>query len=136
MKLTRTLMMTVAATILSTAAMAEGNTTNSSNSMNGTVNDQSSTESYSSQNDMNSNTGSNVQTSTSSNVQASANLDSETIENVQASLKDAGHNVSTDGVWGPKTAAALRDFQQANGLTPTGSIDSQTLAALDIDRGM
>jgi peptidoglycan hydrolase-like protein with peptidoglycan-binding domain len=35
---------------------------------------------------------------------------------------------------GPKTQAALKEFQQQNGMQPTGQIDEQTLAALDIDQ--
>lgn len=131
MKLSRTLMMTAAATILSTAAMAEGTTNHSTT---GSMNEQSPTESYAPQSGADA--GTSASTGASTNVQATANIDSQTIQSVQASLNNAGHSLSADGVWGPQTASALRQFQQENGLTPTGSIDSQTLAALDVDRGM
>ncbi|MFA5592324.1 MAG: peptidoglycan-binding domain-containing protein [Micavibrio sp.] len=74
------------------------------------------------------NTGTATATSTSL-----AGLDSGTIEQVQESLRDEGHSVSVDGIWGPRTAEALRQFQQANGLSVTGAPDSDTLAALDVD---
>lgn len=35
-----------------------------------------------------------------------------------------------DGVWGPKTESALRNFQTQNGLEPTGSLDSRSAVAL------
>ena len=59
-------------------------------------------------------------------------LDRATVQSVQASLKNEGHSVSVDGVWGPRTAAALRNFQEANNLPATGTLDSKTMAALDI----
>lgn len=55
------------------------------------------------------------------------------VESVQASLAQEGYNVSVDGVWGPQTADALRQFQQANSLDATGEIDARTLAALNVD---
>ena len=60
--------------------------------------------------------------------------DSATIQSAQAKLREEGHKLSVDGVWGPKTAAALRDFQKANSLPATGTLDSETLAALQISR--
>lgn len=80
-------------------------------------------------------------TDTTANVNATANTettaqapDAATVESVQASLKSEGHNVSVDGVWGPKTMAAVRDFQQSNGIPATGRLDNQTLAALAVQR--
>jgi putative chitinase len=37
----------------------------------------------------------------------------------------------TDGKFGPQTSAALKDFQQAQGLPATGSVSDQTFAAID-----
>lgn len=59
-------------------------------------------------------------------------MDIETIQSVQASLKNEGHAVSVDGVWGPKTAQALRDFQRDNSLPATGTLNAETLAALNL----
>jgi peptidoglycan hydrolase-like protein with peptidoglycan-binding domain len=38
-----------------------------------------------------------------------------------------------DGVWGPKTESALRNFQTQNGLEVTGRLDEPTARALGID---
>jgi len=35
-----------------------------------------------------------------------------------------------DGEMGPKTEAALRDYQQKEGLTATGTADTETMAKL------
>ena len=52
----------------------------------------------------------------------------------QWSLSDRGYDPgNTDGIWGPNTEAAVRDFQQAQGLPPTGTLDQNTLSALGID---
>jgi hypothetical protein len=40
--------------------------------------------------------------------------------------------VSADGVYGPRTRAAVKRFQRANGLTPDGVAGQQTLAALGL----
>src|SRR5215472_18652823 len=37
-----------------------------------------------------------------------------------------------DGVWGPQTKSAVRQYQQRHNLTATGQLDSQTLAALNV----
>lgn len=55
------------------------------------------------------------------------------VEAVQARLNAAGASpaLREDGLFGPKTEAALVDFQRANGLTPSGRVDAPTLAALE-----
>jgi peptidoglycan hydrolase-like protein with peptidoglycan-binding domain len=59
--------------------------------------------------------------------------DSSTVRNVQQALQSKGYDVgSVDGVMGPKTQSALREFQQQQGLTRSGRIDQQTLSALDV----
>ncbi len=50
---------------------------------------------------------------------------------LQESLDSAGEHVRVDGVWGPQTTAALRDYQKANGLAVTGHLDQPTRAMLD-----
>lgn len=61
-----------------------------------------------------------------------ASLDS--VKQLQESLSERGYDVGpVDGLVGPRTQAALRQFQQDEGLDASGEIDAQTLTALDID---
>jgi peptidoglycan hydrolase-like protein with peptidoglycan-binding domain len=54
------------------------------------------------------------------------------IERVQTALKQNGHDPGPiDGVSGPRTTAALKAYQKAQGLEPTGRLDEATLAKLD-----
>jgi len=63
-------------------------------------------------------------------------LPSSTVRMLQHSLMQGGYAVdAADGVWGPKTAAALREFQRVKGLQPTGRPDPQTLTALGVPSG-
>lgn len=56
-----------------------------------------------------------------------------TVRMVQHSLIQGGYAVdAADGIWGPKTAAALREFQRAKGLEATGRPDSKTMTALGV----
>jgi peptidoglycan hydrolase-like protein with peptidoglycan-binding domain len=49
----------------------------------------------------------------------------------QQALKDKGFDPgSIDGVMGPRTMAAVKDFQQKEHLTVTGSLDAETSARL------
>jgi surface antigen len=61
-------------------------------------------------------------------------LSRDMIFKVQQRLHDLGFYVrdNIDGRWGPNTAAAVRNFQHAKGLKPSGQLDSKTLAALDL----
>lgn len=53
------------------------------------------------------------------------------VKAVQQALKDKGHDPgAVDGEMGPKTEAALRDYQQKEGLTATGTADTETMAKL------
>jgi surface antigen len=63
-----------------------------------------------------------------------AALSKETILKVQQRLRDQGFYVrdNIDGVWGRKTMAAVANFQQSNGLTPSGQLDVPTLNALGL----
>jgi hypothetical protein len=55
------------------------------------------------------------------------------VRNLQQTLQDKGIDPGPiDGIWGPRTSAALRDFQQNQGLDATGQLNAQTLAALGI----
>jgi peptidoglycan hydrolase-like protein with peptidoglycan-binding domain len=58
---------------------------------------------------------------------------SSTVRDAQQALQDKGHDVGPiDGVFGPKTSAALRDFQSAQGLKVTGQLDRETMSALNV----
>lgn len=57
------------------------------------------------------------------------------VRSVQQALKQKGYDTgSIDGHVGPSTEKALRDFQQAQGLPQSGSLDAQTLSALGVDQ--
>lgn len=65
-----------------------------------------------------------------------ADWDQSRVRDLQQSLKDAGHDLTVDGQWGPETEQALRDFQRDEGLDASGRPDGETMAALggqDID---
>jgi peptidoglycan hydrolase-like protein with peptidoglycan-binding domain len=57
----------------------------------------------------------------------------EQVKAVQQALKEKGHEAGdVDGKMGPKTEAALRDFQQKEGLKATGHADAETMAKLGV----
>jgi len=57
------------------------------------------------------------------------------VRSVQQSLNDRGYSAGPeDGQWGPNTENALRQFQAANGLAQTGTLDQQTLSSLGVSR--
>ena len=51
---------------------------------------------------------------------------------IQRALNRLGFDVSVDGVTGPETRAAIREFQRSAGLTVDGIAGPKTLAALDL----
>ena len=57
-------------------------------------------------------------------------MDEKTVKQVQQSL-----NVKADGVWGPSTEAALKKYQQENGLPATGQLDQATKQKLNVQGG-
>lgn len=62
--------------------------------------------------------------------------DQQVVRQVQEKLKQEGYQVGpVDGIWGPRTQSAVREFQQAEGLEATGELNQQTLAALEIRGG-
>ncbi len=64
---------------------------------------------------------------------ASVNNFRETIKLAQISLNQRGFNVGTpDGLVGPKTKRAIRDFQRSAGIPVTGKVDKKLLRALDL----
>ncbi len=61
-------------------------------------------------------------------------LDSEKVRKLQQALQDQGADPGPiDGIVGPETREALRDFQQEEGIAATGQLDRQTVEALDLD---
>jgi hypothetical protein len=53
------------------------------------------------------------------------------VANVQAALQQQGYyQGDIDGILGPETRAALAEFQSAQGLEPTGTVDEPTLQTL------
>ncbi len=53
------------------------------------------------------------------------------VESVQRALAEAGHDPGAiDGVMGPRTTAALKAYQQQNGIDATGQLDDATRAKL------
>jgi hypothetical protein len=62
--------------------------------------------------------------------------DMSTVRDAQQALRDKGYEVGpVDGISGPRTQAAVRDFQQKEGLAVTGRLDQKTLSALNVDGG-
>ena len=58
----------------------------------------------------------------------------EKVKAVQQALKDKGHDPGElDGKMGPKTQAALREFQKAQGLQGNGRLDDKTIQALGVE---
>ena len=93
----------------------------------------------------NSPTGKQSQQQNSGQMQASndqqqtikpSSLSRQQIREIQSSLDKSGFNAKhVDGIWGPETEDALRDFQQAKHLPGNGRLDQQTLSALDVKIG-
>ena len=63
----------------------------------------------------------------------SGKMNSSVIQQAQQKLNDQGFNAGpVDGKFGPATKQAVKKFQQAKGISPSGQIDTQTLAALGV----
>ena len=55
------------------------------------------------------------------------------VEQLQRILRGAGYDTGpTDGIFGPRTEAAVRAFQRDNNLTPDGIVGPRTFAAIDL----
>ena len=61
-------------------------------------------------------------------------VDAATVRDVQHTLKSRGLRVGVDGIMGPRTQAAIRQFQKSENLEPTGQLNRQTLIALGIQQ--
>jgi peptidoglycan hydrolase-like protein with peptidoglycan-binding domain len=54
----------------------------------------------------------------------------------QEKLKEKGYDPGPiDGIWGPRTAAAVGEFQRKENLTVTSRLDSNTLGKLEVGVG-
>jgi Putative peptidoglycan binding domain len=67
-----------------------------------------------------------------SGSQGTAAVSSENIKKAQDALKARGLNPGTDGKMDAKTQQALRDFQKANNLPVTGTLDQRTAQQLGV----
>jgi Putative peptidoglycan binding domain len=66
--------------------------------------------------------------------QASGIGSQQDVRQAQEALKNQGHDPGPiDGVMGPQTRQALREFQGANGLKQTGMVDTETKQKLNIE---
>lgn len=64
---------------------------------------------------------------------SASNLNKEDIEKVQKSLIDKGYNPgNVDGVLGPRTRAAIRQYQKSETLPVTGRLDADTAGKLGV----
>jgi peptidoglycan hydrolase-like protein with peptidoglycan-binding domain len=52
------------------------------------------------------------------------------VRTLQDLLRARGHNVTVDGIFGPRTDAAVRDFQRQQGLAVDGIVGPNTWSAL------
>ena len=54
------------------------------------------------------------------------------VAKVQMALNANGAQLTVDGKWGPKTSVALKMYQQAHNLKPTGKMDAASAKALGV----
>lgn len=57
-------------------------------------------------------------------------IDAREVADAQSKLRDLGYPLTVDGVWGPKTAGAVKDFQSKHGLQADGVYGEATKMAL------
>ncbi|OCJ12974.1 hypothetical protein A6U87_06650 [Rhizobium sp. AC44/96] len=58
------------------------------------------------------------------------------VRDVQTALSEQGFEAGApDGLWGAKSVAALKGFQRAHGMTPSGIVTQESLRALFPDAG-
>lgn len=67
-------------------------------------------------------------------VAEGAGMTSEQVKEVQQALQDRGHDPGPiDGIVGPRTRSAIEQFQQAEGIQPSGQLDAETLTLLGVE---
>ncbi|OFZ73770.1 MAG: hypothetical protein A2W04_00655 [Betaproteobacteria bacterium RBG_16_64_9] len=63
-------------------------------------------------------------------------MNAQTVREAQQALKDKGHDPGPiDGMWGPQTQQAVKEFQEKEKLQASGRLDQRTLSALGIQEG-
>jgi peptidoglycan hydrolase-like protein with peptidoglycan-binding domain len=68
-----------------------------------------------------------------SNSGMSGNLDSQTVRQVQQALANKGHDPGPiDGIMGPRTRAAVQEYQRSQNLTDSTGLDRRTLESLGV----
>jgi len=76
--------------------------------------------------------GSDVRNDTA-RVRDSQSVSSEEVRHAQQKLNDLGYQTGQpDGVFGPRTQEALRNFQKAKNIAVTGQLDEKTTTALGL----
>ena len=72
----------------------------------------------------------------SDQTQAQSSQSPDTVKQAQEKLSAAGMDAGpADGKAGPKTEAAVKEFQQSKGIQASGKLDQKTLAALGVSEG-
>jgi lipid-binding SYLF domain-containing protein len=65
---------------------------------------------------------------------AKAVTPNDNIKKAQEALRDKGYEPGpSDGLWGPRTKAALRKYQESQNLPVTGRLDAETAAKLGVE---
>lgn len=59
--------------------------------------------------------------------------DEQSVRQLQQALVDEGYNIQVDGIWGPNTQEAVRQFQREQGLQVDGLPGPETLQAMDLN---
>jgi peptidoglycan hydrolase-like protein with peptidoglycan-binding domain len=73
------------------------------------------------------------QSNNESNNPSASGMSQDQIMQAQQALEQKGFKLGkADGILGPRTERAVRDFQQKQGLQQNGQLDDQTLAALGV----
>ncbi|MFC7373993.1 NlpC/P60 family protein [Brachybacterium sp. GCM10030267] len=58
------------------------------------------------------------------------------VEDLQSALNDHGASLAEDGIFGPKTHAAVKDYQSSNGLQVDGVVGPETRGSLNGESGV
>jgi peptidoglycan hydrolase-like protein with peptidoglycan-binding domain len=78
--------------------------------------------------------GSTSDKSMSHHLMSKSSMGSDRVKQAQQKLKDDGeYQGQVDGKLGPKTAEAVKQYQQKNGLKQTGRLDRDTLGKLGVN---